>query len=576
LSSETNHNQAAWHHLRLFAAVVALLIGLGIAILWFLAGIRSQVESGLSSSLETVLGTADEAINTWVKAQERDVTLLASNHDLRLSVEEQLRIGREVQRLRASEPLKRIRSLLDPALKIYRLPGFAIIAPDGVEIAALLDDAIGTSEIVDHDPELLARIMTGTANLGLPYFTPFFLDPNTHKQYALMTFTAPIRNQAGDVIAALALCADPRLDFTRATNLARFGKTGETYAFDQRGRLLTESRFDDQLRRAGILPSDADSILNVEIRDPGGNILEGYHSNTPQQELPLTRMAQNAIEGNAGIDLHGYRDYRGVRVIGAWLWDNQLRMGLAAEMDDREAFATYRHFRELLLSLLLVTLGVSTVLLLILRHRDRLLASNEAYRQAMSAWDDMTAIAAHDLTNPLNTMLLRSHIMLTDAAEIHAGRFHLERRECTLQQVFEPALELLQLISQEKGVEFSAHVPPDTLRLSVDQPRITQVLDNLLFNALKLTPPGGKITVNVHIVGNEAQVSVSDTGPGISDVARKRIFEPYWQVQETRTGMGLGLFIAKTIVESHGGRIWVESSVGRGTTFYFTLPSTGK
>jgi len=287
-------------------------------------------------------------------------------------------------------------------------------------------------------------------------------------------------------------------------------------------------------------------------------------------------MAQSAIEGNAGIDLRGYRDYRGVRVIGTWLWDNQLSMGSATEMDEREAFAPYRHFRELLLSVLLVTLGVSTVLLLILRHRDRLLASNEAYRQAMSAWDDMTAIAAQDLTNPLNTMLLRSHIMLTDAAEIHAGRFHLERRECTLQQVFEPALELLQLISQEKGVEFSAHVPPDTLRLSVDQPRITQVLDNLLFNALKLTPPGGKITVNVHIVGNEAQVSVSDTGPGISDVARKRIFEPYWQVQETRTGMGLGLFIAKTIVESHGGRIWVESSVGRGTTFYFTLPSTGK
>jgi len=389
-----------------------------------------------------------------------------------------------------------------------------------------------------------------------------------------MTFTAPIRNQAGDVIAALALHADPRLDFTRTTNLARLEKTGETYAFDRQGRLLTESPFDEELRRAGILPSDADSVLNVEIRDPGGNIVEGYHSSTPQQRQPLTRMAQNAIEGNAGIDLRGYRDYRGVRVIGAWLWDNQLNMGLATEMDEREAFAPYRHFRELLLSVLLVTLGVSTVLLLILRHRDRLRASNEAYRQAMNARDDMMAIVAHDLRNPLNTMLLRSHIMLTDAAKIHAGRLHLERRECTLQQVIEPAVARMQLLSQEKGVEFAAHVRPDTLRLSVDQPRITQVLDNLLFNALKFTPPGGKITVNAHIVGNEAQVSVSDTGAGISDEATKRIFEPYWQVEETRTGMGLGLFIAKTIVESHGGRIWVESSVGRGTTFYFTLPST--
>jgi len=86
LSSETNHNQGKWHDLRLFAAVVALLIGLGIAVLWFLARIRSDVESGLSSSLETVLGTADEALNTWVKAEEQGVTLLASNDDLPLSV----------------------------------------------------------------------------------------------------------------------------------------------------------------------------------------------------------------------------------------------------------------------------------------------------------------------------------------------------------------------------------------------------------------------------------------------------------------------------------------------------------
>jgi len=179
------------------------------------------VESGLSSSLETVLGTADEALNTWVKAEEQGVTLLASNDDLPLSVEEQLRIGRDVRRLRASEPLKRIRNSLASAMTIYRFPGFAIIAPDGFQIAASMDAAIGMSDIVDHDPDLLAKVMAGTTNLGLPYFTPFFLDPNTHKQYALMIFTAPIRNQAGDLIAALALRADPRLDFTRTTNLAR-------------------------------------------------------------------------------------------------------------------------------------------------------------------------------------------------------------------------------------------------------------------------------------------------------------------------------------------------------------------
>jgi signal transduction histidine kinase len=253
---------------------------------------------------------------------------------------------------------------------------------------------------------------------------------------------------------------------------------------------------------------------------------------------------------------------------------------------------------------------VGTVLLFILRHRDRLLASNDAYRQAMSARDDMMAIVAHDLKNPLNSMLLRSHVMLeqvaecggaagvvrrnlellqrtarqmnqligdlTDTAKIHAGRLHLEQQECTLQQTVEPAIERMKLLSQEKRVEFAAHVPPDICGLSVDQPRITQVLDNLLGNALKFTPAGGKITLHVSILENEVQFSVTDNGPGIPDEALSRIFEPYWQVHETRTGMGLGLFIAKTIIQGHGGRIWAKSSVGRGATFYFTLPLIGK
>jgi signal transduction histidine kinase len=609
LSSEGNYRQGKQHPPKLFWLVVALLITLGATVFWFLSVLQSQAENRLSDSLEIVLQTTDNALETWAHAEEQDVTVIARDNDLRLSVEKQLRIGRDVQRLRKSEPLKQIRNLLDPAMKVWRLSGFAIIAPDGVQIAALLDDAIGTREFVDHDPDLLAKVMAGTANLGLPYSSSMFLDPNTRKQYPAMTFTAPIRNQAGDVIAALALRVDPRLDFTATTHMARFEKTGETYAFDRVGRLLTESRFDDQLQRAGILPSDAASILNVEIRDPGGNTLKGYRSNTPQQQEPLTRMAQSAVEGNAGIDIHGYRDYRGVPVIGAWLWDNQLNMGLATERDLNEAFAPYHHYRDLVLSVSLVTLAVSTVLLFILRHRDRLLASNEACRQAMSARDDMMAIVSHDLKNPLNTMLLRSHVMLqqvnesagpekikrslesqertarqmkqligdlTDVAKIHAGRLYLEPQECTLQQTLEPAIERMQLLSQEKGVEFAEHVPSGILWLSVDPPRITQALDNLLGNALKFTPPGGKITVDISPQANEVQVSVADTGAGIPDQALSRIFEPYWQVQKTRQGMGLGLFIAKTIIESHGGRIWVESSVGRGTTFHFTLPSIGK
>jgi signal transduction histidine kinase len=227
----------------------------------------------------------------------------------------------------------------------------------------------------------------------------------------------------------------------------------------------------------------------------------------------------------------------------------------------------------------------------------------------MNARDDMMAIVAHDLRNPINTMLLRSHLMLemtqecggeksemirhhlellrktathmnqligdlTDAASIYAERLHLLKQESDVQRLVEPAIERMRLLSREKGVEFTAHVTSVVFRLFADQRRITQVLDNLLGNALKFTPAGGAIVVDVQTNKDEAEISVTDTGPGIPPEAVHRIFEPYWQVQKTRSGMGLGLFIAKTIIESHGGRIWVESTVGQGTTFHFTLPSS--
>src|SRR5262249_4102472 len=155
-----------------------------------------------------------------------------------------------------------------------------------------------------------------------------------------------------------------------------------------------------------------DSILNVEVRDPGGNIIEGFTPATPRHQQPLTRAAQSAIQGHSGRDMKGYRDYRGASVIGAWLWDAQLDMGLVTEMDVREAFAPSRRVRELALFLLSSMAALSLAFLLIFNHRARLMAANTAYQRAVQARDDTMAVVSHDLKNPINTILLRCHIML--------------------------------------------------------------------------------------------------------------------------------------------------------------------
>jgi signal transduction histidine kinase len=99
------------------------------------------------------------------------------------------------------------------------------------------------------------------------------------------------------------------------------------------------------------------------------------------------------------------------------------------------------------------------------------------------------------------------------------------------------------------------------------------VLGNLMGNAFKVTPPGGRITVGVRAHEQGVVYSVRDSGPGLAAEARARLFEPYWRGTRSYKGTGLGLAIARGIVEAHGGRIWADSEPGRGSTFSFTVPA---
>jgi CheY-like chemotaxis protein len=106
-----------------------------------------------------------------------------------------------------------------------------------------------------------------------------------------------------------------------------------------------------------------------------------------------------------------------------------------------------------------------------------------------------------------------------------------------------------------------------------DRVRIQQIFSNLIGNALKFTPPDGSIVVSLQVVDDEARFSVADTGPGMAPEQLPHVFDRFWRAPGTaRSGTGLGLAIAKGLAEAHGGTIWVESKVGRGTTFHFTIP----
>jgi signal transduction histidine kinase len=133
----------------------------------------------------------------------------------------------------------------------------------------------------------------------------------------------------------------------------------------------------------------------------------------------------------------------------------------------------------------------------------------------------------------------------------------------------------LSPLAKERGVQLSVESAGEPVNVLADKERVSQVLSNLVGNALKFTPRGGAVTVLAEGLGDLVRLSVADNGPGVPPDHLPRLFERFWQAKRvSREGTGLGLYIAKGIVEAHGGRIWAESAPGNGSTFHFTLPGT--
>ena len=217
---------------------------------------------------------------------------------------------------------------------------------------------------------------------------------------------------------------------------------------------------------------------------------------------------------------------------------------------------------------------------------------------------EVLSIVSHDLRSPLATISMAASLLddLSRSAEersqmvrmvkratermerlvrdmLEVGRLDsgrtlpIDARCADIAPVLREACEAQVPVAASGGLLIDCAVPEALPAVQVDCDRVQQVVCNLVGNAMKFTPPGGRITISARLAGGEVQVSVKDTGAGMSEEDLERIFEPYWQAQRTASlGAGLGLKIAKGIVEAHGGRIWVESAVGQGTTFHFTLP----
>ena len=327
---------------------------------WFALGrVKEKIQADMGDALQIVLQTTQESLKLWVDSNKFQMIRLAEDPRLVSLTERQLSIPRNKKALIKSKALQELRAFFRYRRNQFGQSGFFIIAPDSINIASMHDKNIGSKNIIANQAlDLLNKAFRGWAIMvppiwaDIPLITPLEVKS---KKFPSIYFAAPIKNEQGDVIAVVTQRIDPSRDFTRLIQLGRIGKSGETYAFGQYGKLLSESRFNEDLSRMGLIKEGERSILSVSVRDPGGDMTRGFTPTVPRYQQPLTLMAREATKGKSGVNVTGYRDYRGVRAYGAWLWDDQLQFGLATEIDESDALGPYFTVRAVILAVLAVT-----------------------------------------------------------------------------------------------------------------------------------------------------------------------------------------------------------------------------
>jgi signal transduction histidine kinase len=244
------------------------------------------------------------------------------------------------------------------------------------------------------------------------------------------------------------------------------------------------------------------------------------------------------------------------------------------------------------------------------RHALDLLVNEQASRvdaeQRALTRDEFLAIVSHDLRSPLDAIAINATLLaenapagpeaekhqkwtrnihravdvmarlvsdLLDIARFEGGEFRVAREERDVRAVVKEGADTFAPVATSRNLHLTVDLPPQPVAAWFDHDRVLQVLSNLLRNAIHFTPAGGSIAIGLAADEQGCRISVTDTGIGIPVAQQARIFDRFQQLRSAdRRGLGLGLYISKRIIDAHGGRIWVESRPGEGSTFHFTLP----
>jgi signal transduction histidine kinase len=607
--------------------MVCISIIIGVTALHYM---RKNVLERIEGNLDIAIQQVEFLFRDWTTLNERNLQTITKDEKFVALVQQQL-LAYKAGKTEEQGSLTELRAFFTRHEDRWGKSGFFVIAPDCINIASMRDSNIGVRNlIVDHRPELLYSALDGNSVFVPPIPSDVALEGQ--KNIAGMDvpptlfFVAPIIVN-GKVIALLAQRHDIRNEYMGIFKLTRPSLTGETYAFDKNGRLLSDSRFADQLSDMGIATHDEQAIWSMYIKDPMQNLLRKPVENYNQSGKPFTLMAQRAMSKESGISVKGYRDYRGVDVMGAWIWNDDLNTGIALEIDVDDALSSYNLIKTMIIAIIAVQIFFLMVLIITLTRinayamevlhlskdelesliKERTESLEQAQNELLLANEELEEFAyrtSHDLRSPLlssikllsmaDACLEKGDIQQTKNCMSHVN-ISLEKLEVLVSDIL--TLTKAKNLNEDEKIVIVSDVVQDCIdkiaqmdgfsrldirvNLTYDVPmklkahRFVLIVENLISNAVKYQDPDESapfIDIRSHQDGDNFILEVHDNGLGFPEDQRDQMFAMFKRFHpKTSYGSGLGMYMIKKSVDILDGEIVFEAPE-KGTIFKVTIP----
>lgn len=334
---------------------------------------EDRVRKVVEGQLRELRASTQVGLQIWLDSRERAVGLAASQPDVYVECNKLLQafaIDPTPKNIQQSTEFRRLLSAIRGAASRYGTGDFVLLNEMGVCVAASHPGLIGTKNPYEETKDAFDVALLGKPIVTRPFLSAYVANPlrRSEPKVATMFAFAPVRNENDVWSGVLGLRVDPRGGFSKVLHAARLGETGEAYLVDSTGQLLTMSRFEDDLVIYGLLPKRQSSVLAIQVRDPQIDLSTGEPYD-PEQRGDWTESVKGLIgmstkgSEQEGVNVRGYRDYRGVKVVGAWSWLENYNMGLITEIDYEEAFGGMKFIRYVLfgsIALLVLSLAANS------------------------------------------------------------------------------------------------------------------------------------------------------------------------------------------------------------------------